>query len=190
MLGHAWYTHWEQGEAQRYFEQAQEADALLQRVLPDFQATFLGLLRRLLQAEVTQRSGWCGPGVHIFPAGAQVARRGGVIHFDTEGLSEAHVESGAPALSWVLMLQPAAQGGGLRLWKHRFRGGNVRQREKLPIERAHRNKERVVVPYDVGDLLCFESYRLHQIEPFQGPLDRISGTAHSAWFRGAWETWF
>jgi hypothetical protein len=36
----------------------------------------------------------------------------------------------------------------------------------------------------------FESYRLHQIEPFGGDVPRVTGTCHVARLSGAWDVWF
>ena len=48
-----------------------------------------------------------------------------------------------------------------------------------------------VVEYRVGELCVFDSYRLHQIQPFGGRRDRISVTAHAAEVEpGLWEVWF
>jgi hypothetical protein len=35
-----------------------------------------------------------------------------------------------------------------------------------------------------------DSYRLHQIQPFQGARDRVSITAHLLYRDGAWQIWF
>jgi hypothetical protein len=42
-----------------------------------------------------------------------------------------------------------------------------------------------------GDAIFFDSYRLHQILPFDGERHRISATLHGAQIdEGLWETWF
>jgi hypothetical protein len=46
------------------------------------------------------------------------------------------------------------------------------------------------VPYEAGDLVVLDSYRLHQIQPFTGGVDRISATCHVAFASGVWESWF
>jgi hypothetical protein len=82
------------------------------------------------------------------------------------------------------MLQPAESGGGLRLWEdmHRAQGDEAAAGD-LPAPA-------VVARYGAGDLLLFDSYRLHQIEPFTGQRDRVSVTAHLAYGPGGWEIWF
>ncbi|HEX4461172.1 MAG TPA: hypothetical protein VIA18_24500, partial [Polyangia bacterium] len=137
-----------------------------------------------------------GPGVHIFPAGGWLARRGGDVHFDIEGLiaprdgtspfarqegPEAPLD-GAPALSAILMLQPPESGGGLRVWDERYAGHDeVANAHELPSELAN---------YEAGELVVIDSYRLHQIQPFAGARDRISVTAHAVLTVDGWQTWF
>jgi hypothetical protein len=141
------------------------------------------LVARCVGAKVAQRTGWCGPGVHVFPAGALVANEGGDVHYDSEGLTPAHARERAPALTIVLMLQPPASGGGLRVWDLRYEGTDAYEDEDL-------ERENVVVPYETGDLVFLDSYRMHQIQPFPGSTDRISATCHAAFVAGQWESWF
>lgn len=182
-LGRAWYTHLEQGRTAEYFAGAESSDAVVERACPGLQAAMLALASRAAGAEVTRREGWCGPGVHVFPAGGLCARRGGDIHFDTEGLTPAHAAERAPALTLVLMLQPAESGGGLRVWDVLYRGSDAYEDEDLARESA-------IADYGVGDLVIMNSYRLHQIQPFGGARDRISATCHLAFVAGRWEAWF
>lgn len=182
-LGRAWYTHLEQDRTEAYFRDPAASDAAVERACPGLQATMRELAGRVLGVDVVQRPGWCGPGVHVFPAGAHVAMRGGDVHFDSEGLTEAHAAARAPAFSFVLMFQPPVSGGGLRVWDVRYAGTDTYEDEDL--ERAS-----VTVEYGVGDLVVFDSYRLHQIQPFAGARDRISATCHVAFVSGVWESWF
>jgi hypothetical protein len=182
-LGRAWYTHLEQGRAGEYFANVGAADALVERHCPGLKDAMRDLVSRAVGAAVVQREGWCGPGVHVFPAGGLCARRGGDIHFDTEGLTPAHAKERAPALTLVLMLQPAEKGGGLRIWEVLYRGTDAYEDEDL-------DRPSGVVDYDAGDLVVMDSYRLHQIQPFEGTRDRISATCHAAFVAGRWETWF
>ena len=196
-LGRAWYTHLEQDRAGAYFSGVAASDASVERACSGLQATMRALATRVVGAPVTARAGWCGPGVHVFPAGAHVAQNGGDVHFDTEGLTPAHVAERAPALTLVLMLQPAQSGGGLRVWDVTYDGSDayedlVTHEARAPEGRADEDLERahVTCEYAVGDLLVIDSYRLHQIQPFAGATDRISATCHTAFVAGAWETWF
>lgn len=182
-LGRAWYTHLEQGRAGDYFAKAACSDALVERACPSLQETMRGLVSRAVGAPAIARAGWCGPGVHVFPAGALVAKRGGDIHFDTEGLTPAQVSERAPALTIVLMLEPPSSGGGLRVWDVTYSGSDAYEDEDL--ERPH-----ATCTYAAGDLLLIDSYRLHQIQPFEGSVDRISATCHAAFVAGQWESWF
>jgi hypothetical protein len=181
-LGRAYYTHLEEGLAENYFSAARASDALVERHLPGLQARMLAILSALVGAQVARRDGWCGPGVHIFPAGGWLAQHGGDIHFDTEGLQPAELSAHAPALSCVVMLQPPHAGGGLRVWDARYpRDAEVEPTPEVPS---------VTAEYRPGDLVAIDSYRLHQIQPFQGARDRISATAHVVWTGRRWEAWF
>ncbi|RYE90833.1 MAG: hypothetical protein EOO75_09610 [Myxococcales bacterium] len=184
-LGRAWYTHLEQGRSQAYFAGARASDALVERFAPGLQAAARGLLSELLGCEVTARRGWCGPGVHVFPAGEAVARAGGVIHSDVEGLSPGHLADRAPALSAVLMLAPPERGGGLRLWDACHHDDSAVDAEALA------GVDAATVEYAPGDLVVFDSYRLHQIQAFAGDRDRLSLTIHVARLGpDRWESWF
>ena len=44
---------------------------------------------------------------------------------------------------------------------------------------------------ELGDVVIFDSFVLHQIEPFSGDAPRLSATVHAMQVTaGAWETWF
>ncbi len=183
-LGRAFYTHLETGRSKEYFAGAAASDALVEAVLPGVAARTLELLGRALGAAVRPRPGFCGPGVHVFPAGGKVAREGGVVHFDLEGLTEHQARRGTRAMTLVWMLQPGLRGGGLRLHDALFDG--VPDTELDPGELSH-----VTVRSAAGDALLIDSRRLHQIRPFRGELDRVSITVHAVEVdRGMWETWF
>lgn len=183
-LGRAWYTHREAGLGREYFAGAAASDALVERVLPGFQQRMRSLVAVALGVEVVARRGWCGAGIHVFPPGGVVAKRGGVIHFDTEGLPARHLESRRAAVTALLALQPAERGGGLRVWDRTWSGeGHVEVRPGTA--------RRAEAAYRPGDLVLMSSYRLHQIEPFQGPAARITATLHLAEVDpGRWESWF
>ena len=182
-LGRAFYTDLEQDREDEYFARALASDALLERVAPGLQQRMYDLVGTVVGAYVDQRDGWCGPGVHVFPPRGDVARRGGDIHFDTEGLTEEQIASRAPALSFVLMLQSAEAGGGLRVWDATYDGVAEPPAPATNVRSA-------VASYHAGDLVVFDSYRMHQIQPFGGALDRISITAHAVWTSDRWEVWF
>ncbi|HEY3821872.1 MAG TPA: hypothetical protein VGL81_32120 [Polyangiaceae bacterium] len=184
-LGRAFYTHLETDRTRRYFEDAAASDARVERQAPGLQSTMRALMAEAVGGRVTPRPGWCGAGVHVFPARGALAKRGGVVHFDTEGLAAAHLARRIPALSLVLMLQPPAKGGGLRLWAARYAG-----RDDVDDATLRAGGD-VTIEYEAGDAVLFDSYRCHQIQPFAGARDRISSTLHAAEIdRGSWETWF
>ncbi len=183
-LGRAFYTHFETGRSEEYFEDAAASDARVERGAPGLQACMRELLAEVTGARVLPRRGWCGAGVHVFPAGEKVARSGGVIHFDVEGLTKHHLARRKAALSLVVMLQPPLSGGGLRLWNVRYSGSEHPSDAELAAESE-------LIDYGAGDLVAFDSYQLHQIQPFEGTRDRISATLHAAEIdRGVWESWF
>lgn len=185
-LGRAWYTDLEQDREDDYFEKAIASDELVERVAPGLQQRMYDLIGTVIGQYVDQREGWCGPGVHVFPPLGDVGQRGGDVHFDTEGLTEEQIAARAPAISCILMLQPAESGGGLRVWDQLY-AGEVRPDMPPPTVKA------ATINYQTGDLVVIDSYRLHQIQAFGGPLERISITAHAV-RTGAdgerWDVWF
>lgn len=185
-LGRAWYTHLEQARARDYFAHAAESDKDVERFAPGLQSLMRDLATDLIHEPVRPRRGWCGPGVHIFPAGGLLSREGGDVHFDLEGLSDAHATERGPAFTIVLMLQPPMTGGELKLWDLIFDG----EHHENDLDDDDLDCDSEVVPYAVGDALVLDSYRLHQIQPFTGALDRISATVHMARVTGQWECWF
>jgi hypothetical protein len=195
-LGRAWYTHLEQDRAADYFAKASASDAVVEHACPGLQAAMRALVARVVGAPVVPRAGWCGPGVHVFPAGGLVATRGGEIHFDTEGLTPAHAAIRAPALTLVVMLQPPVSGGGLRVWDAMYDGEDRRGYDAADgaddDEDDDESSERMPLTctYEAGTVVVIDSYRLHQIQSFAGEVDRISATCHAAFVAGAWETWF
>lgn len=183
-LGRAFYTHLETGASARYFAGAAASDALVEATVPKLQPMMLTALQAATGGRVRRRPGFCGPGVIVFPAHGPVSERGGVIHFDTEGLSPGHLARRARTVTLVVMLQPPAEGGGLQLWDVRYDGHDEAGDEELarPSE---------VVAYGTGDLMIFESYRLHRIMPFSGTTARISATVHAVEVDpDVWEAWF
>ena len=183
-LGRAWYTHFEEDLSEEYFAEAAASNALVEAPLPGVQRRMIGAVQALGGGRAVQRADWCGPGVHVFPSGDVVAHRGGIVHFDTEGLSEEQARERRPALSLLLMLQAPQRGGGIALWDVRYSGADEATDDEL-------DRPCQVVEYRVGELCVFDSYRLHQIQPFGGRRDRISVTAHAAEVEpGLWEVWF
>ena len=183
-LGRAFYTHFETDRAPLYFRSAASSDALVERVLPGMQRTVRELFARLAGVIARQRPGFAGAGAHIFEPGSPVASRGGVVHFDVEGLAPVHKKRRARALSLVVMLQPPSWGGGLRVWDALYAG------EEQPDERQLAT-DKVTLRYGPGDAVLMSSYRLHQIRPFRGEHARVSITLHGIEVdAGVFETWF
>lgn len=183
-LGRAFYTHFEQGECRAYFADAAASDARVERHLPGLQRRLSELVSRLTGGACLARRGFCGAGVHVFPAGEKVSREGGVLHFDTEGLPTHHVARRKRALSVVVMLGAPERGGGLKVWGARYSGADHPSEADLTTPAC-------VLEYVPGRAIVIDSYRLHQIQPFAGARDRVSATLHAAEVDpGRWETWF
>jgi hypothetical protein len=183
-LGRAFYTHLEQARSRAYFADAAASDARVEAHAPGLQASMRAVAAAFVSGEVTQRRGWCGAGIHIFPSGGHVAKHGGVVHYDTEGLTRHHITRRRRALSLVAMLQPPTRGGGLRVWDLLYDGRDGRDDDELEASSVR-------LRYRVGDVVVIDSYRLHQIQRFSGEIDRISATLHLAETdAGHWESWF
>jgi hypothetical protein len=184
-LGRAFYTHLETDRAGDYFEDAASSNARVERCVPGLQSRLRELLGAALEARVVPRPDWCAAGVHVFPEGSPVAMEGGVVHFDVEGLAEEHVVARKRAVSLVVMLLGPETGGGLRVWSRRFAGNPFVDAGALRDTGVAR------VELSAGDAVLFDSYTLHQIEPFAGSRPRITATVHVAELqRGLWECWF
>jgi hypothetical protein len=184
-LGRAFYTHLETGRTKAYFADAAYSNARVEEHAPGLQATLRGILAEAVRGRVVPRPDWCGAGVHVFPPAGPVAKKGGVLHFDTEGLADRHLAHRRGALSLVAMIHPPIRGGGLRLWPLVYSGADEAD------EATARAVGDVLVTLDAGDVVLFDSYRLHQIQPFVGRRERISATLHAAELHhGLWESWF
>lgn len=183
-LGRAFYTHFEEGKSRAYFTDTAASDARVETHVPGLQQRMRDLVAKVVGARVVPRRGWCGPGVHVFPPDGPVALRGGVHHFDTEGLAAHHLGRRRAAITLVAMLQMPESDGGLRVWNVLYDGRD----HPTPAELAAPN---ATVHYGTGDVVVIDSYRLHQIQPFAGARERISATVHAAQTdSGLWETWF
>jgi len=183
-LGRPWYTHMETGRAAEYFRDAVASDARVERVIPGVQDRTLAVLGRVVGGIVRRRHGFCGPGVHVFPPGEKVARRGGVFHYDLEGLTPTWRYALPRAVSLVWMLQPPVSGGGLSLFNKVYDG------ENWPMDEDPRVR-RTTTRMRAGDALVFSSYRLHRINGFRGGQARVSVTCHAVEVdRGVWDAWF
>ncbi len=181
-FGRAWYTHLEEDRSDLYFARAASSDALVEATLPGMQQSMRDFGARLLRFAVMPRASWCGPGVHIFPSGGLVAKSGGEVHFDTEGLENEHLGERRPAFTIVAMLQKPASGGELRVWDRLFDGELFpKPASSLAMAEVH---------YQVGSIAVIDSYRMHQIAPFAGEIDRISITMHVVLEADGWHAWF
>ena len=182
-VGRAFYTHLETGRSAEYFDDARESDARVEAALPGFQLRLRAMLAALVGGAVRPRRGFCGAGVHVFPCREKVAREGGVVHFDLEGLTPHQLARRARAVTLVVSLQVPYRGGGLRVWDHAWCGRPEPEAAEAGVPRTVRTEP--------GDALLFESYRLHQIEPFGGSRDRLTATLHAVEVdERVWDAWF
>jgi len=182
-LGRAWYAHVEQQKVELYFADAAASDARVEQYCPGLQATMLALVEQVTGESASRRSGYCGPGVHVFPIGESVQRRGGDVHFDIEGLTPEQLRQRIPAITVVLMLSPPEHGGGLRVWDVLY------DKTHLP-PRDFFGRKSELMSYARGDLVVIDSYRLHRIQPFSGERDRITATCHAVREDDGWRVWF
>lgn len=183
-LGRSHRIHHEQQREEEYFAQTASADALVRRWTPGLQGRMVALVRLLVSGRVAQRAGWCGAGVHIYPAGGHCAEQGGERHFDIDGLEPAALSAATPALTCVLMLQPAQEGGELRVWERLYDGD-------ASVAEPDLREASALCSYGAGDLLVIDSRRLHRITRFGGTRDRVTVTLRAAYVkeRGLWEVW-
>ncbi|MET0595883.1 MAG: hypothetical protein ABW133_24500 [Polyangiaceae bacterium] len=187
-LGRAFYTHLEEERLAEYFRDARAADAEVEGTAPGLQARMRAIVAQITGGRVTSRSDFCGAGVHIFPPGEKVARAGGVVHFDLEGLPKSFLASGRQAITVVLTLQDVA-GGGLRFWNARY--DPAANTDEARVASRARARDAEVRRAARGDVIVFDSFVLHQIEPFDGDAPRLSATLHAMQIaKDTWETWF
>ena len=187
-MGRAFYTHLEEDRLADYFREARGADAEVERAAPGLQARMREIVARITGGRVTSRPDFCGAGVHVFPADEKVARAGGVVHFDLEGLPKSFLGSGQRAITVVLALEEVV-GGGLRFWNTRYDPRAGTDEARLAARAEPRDAE--VLRAAPGDVVVFDSFVLHQIEPFTGRSPRLSATLHAMQIAtNAWETWF
>lgn len=127
-------------------------------------------------------------GVVIFPANELVAYNGSPVHTDLEGIAD-EIENGVSiqALSAVLMVQKADDGGEIRVW-----------RSSLPpmVDPSNAeaewiaNDDYVEVDYLNGDLVVFSSLRPHKILPFSGGSRITFNLFALKGMDGDWVHWF
>ena len=182
-LGRAWYTHLETDLTDSYFANAARSDEIVERHCPGMQAHMLDLVARALGKPVVRRKGYCGPGVHVFPANGYCAEKGGDVHFDTEGLTRTQLRNRVRAFSLILMFQPPVSGGGLSVWDFLHQGSDE-------VTAEMRARPYASIQYQPRDLVIIDSYSLHQIEAFGGSQDRVSATCHALDQGDRYEVWF
>jgi hypothetical protein len=179
-LGGAWFQYFD-GDPQEYFARAEEDRLRIQALGPDLYPRVLDVCARIVGAPVRLRPGWSGPGFVLFRT-AQVHGSPGDVHFDWDGLmSSTSCPVGVPSYSMVCMLQRPEGGGSLAVWNAAFAPD--------PGDHAHVPLDQVLVDYVLGDLIVFDAYQLHQIQPLWGMTDRIALTLHVGLADEGWEAW-
>jgi hypothetical protein len=200
-LGEAWYTYAEGfAPLQRFEEYARlvpRSRLLVEQRLPGLEAKVMALLRVLVGPKhtVTERKGWAGPGVVIFPPGRVVAREGGAPHFDIDSFTHQELREGVVMLSAVCMLQKPVAGGDLYLWDLQYDPCKPRNQFETEFASAECLSPdirlmRKEVKYSPGDLWLFNGLQLHQIQAFAGLKERMCLTFHL--FLSAdscWQVW-
>ena len=184
-LGRAYYTHLEEDRDDEYFARRPRSDALVERALPGLQARVRAHPRRA-GGRARRRRGPAGavPACTSFRRATGSPRTAATSTSTPRACSRTSSAARAPALSAIVMLQPPARGGGLRVWDALYDG---RRRGAL----ARRARARAPSSSTRPATWCvIDSYRLHQIQPFAGARDRISVTAHLVFADGRWQAWF
>lgn len=160
-LGLSFYGCLEAGDIAGYYAGAAASELHLQALFPDLRARLYGFLGSLLGTDVCQRPGFCGHGLVRYPAGRWCAHHGSNLHADIEGVPAEILGAVAPVLTVVAMLQAPESGGALMFWPATATVDNIELVEPEGVLLA------------AGDIVAFDSRRLHAVAPFQGRRDRI-----------------
>lgn len=192
-LGEAWYHYVETGKGgnpAEYLDRAVLSRQIVERHVPGLHDYILSFMRKLYPDKHAKiRESWAGPGIVNFLANNHVARRGGVIHVDTDGLTNTELlDPDFVVYSFVAVLQKPETGGDLRLWNYRFDYDAGEEVLNNPEMLANVKRARII--YEPGNLHMFEGLKAHKIEPFEGEKDRVCLTFHAALRNNVWEIWF
>jgi hypothetical protein len=207
VLGMAYYAEMESGDVARYHEQAAEADALVDKVLPDFREVMAQGSRFLWNPTdqhipvypraVGGKSLWVHGGLTLNDTegaldGVESEELFGKGHIDSEGLAPYPQMMLAPETlmySACLSIATPAKGGGLYIWE------GVRHigfdREIQPPEQGL-----TYCRYEPGTLVLFDSFLWHRIESMGTSAEqphRIVGVMHFLYLNHPyphWEYWY
>lgn len=192
-LGEVWYHYAETNEGvETYREQAVNSRDIFEKHIPGLHAHILNFLCDTLNtSSVSIRDGWAGPGIVSFLSQNYVAKNGGGLHYDIEGLSVEEMTDPAFELySFVSMLQKPDSGACLYTWDKRYDHNDAKDRENSPMMSSVAGKKRAYINYQLCDLWMFKGLNAHHIEKFTGDLDRICLTFHIAKRNDHWDVWF
>lgn len=190
ILGRSWYTAIDNREVMDYFDEAPAFNRLIQDTFPELIEKIMAFARTMTnQEEVQVRPGWAGPGFTIFRPPSCTAETGGSCHIDYDGLSKRMVDvpEGLEMFSVMIPISMPEDAAGLYVWPEVYQRF---QHKRYFNEIEDPEGERFTVPYSVGKLICIHSLRIHQIEPFNGDIDRVVITFHLGKLDGKWNLWF
>lgn len=190
ILGRSWYTAIDNREIMDYFDEAPFFNQLIRDSFPELLEKIMAVARTLTnQEEVQIRPGWAGPGITIFRPPSCTAETGGSCHIDYDGISKRMVDvpEGLEMFSFMLPISMPEDAAGLYVWPEIYQRFH---HKRYFDEILDPEGERFTIPYSVGNLLGIHSLRVHQIEPFDGDIDRVVVTFHLGKLDGKWIVWF
>jgi hypothetical protein len=207
VLGMAYYAEMENGDVAHYHQRAAEADAIVDKVLPEFRRVMAGAScflwnpsNRHIPAHpraVGGKSLWVHGGLTLNDTegdldGVESKEHFGKGHIDSEGLAPyPHLMLSPDTLMYSACLSIAtpAAGGGLYVWEGVRHTGY--DRDLRPPESAL-----TYCRYEPGTLILFDSFLWHRIERISTTTDRqhrIVGVMHFLYqthpYRH-WEYWY
>lgn len=207
VLGMAYYAEMESGDVARYHQQAAEADAIVDTVLPEFREVMAQGCRFLWNPTNRQiparpraiggKALWVHGGVTLNDTegdldGIESAEQFGKGHIDSEGLAPyPHLMLSPDTLmfSACLSIAAPAAGGGLHVWEGVRHVGY--DRDIRPPESAL-----TYCRYEPGTLVLFDSFLWHRIERIGTTAEqqhRIVGIMHFLYMSHPyphWEYWY
>jgi len=207
VLGMAYYAEMESGDVARYHQQAAEADATVDQVLPEFRGVMAGACRYLWNPTGRQvparpravggKALWVHGGLTLNDTegsldGVESEEQFGKGHIDSEGLAPyPHLMLSPDTLiySACLSIATPAAGGGLYVWE------GVRH---IGYDRDIRPPESALTycRYEPGTLVLFDSFLWHRIESVSTSAERrhrLVGVMHFLYLVHPyphWEYWY
>ncbi len=188
-LGEVWYHYRDtDGLFEDYTAKAADSIKTFNTILPTLYPKIVTFLRQVLApAPVDFRDGYAGPGIVIFPPDEYVAKNGGPLHYDWEGLlPEEYKNNQTEAYSFVSMLSKPQTGGNLRIVDTMYDPSRDDNMGDLIIT----GMKECEVDYLPGEMWMFRSMMAHGIQSFTGEKDRVCLTFHLLKRDEKWLLWF